>query len=252
MTDDQVARYDRQIRLPGFGPEGQQRLASAQVLIVGLGGLGSPVAMYLAAAGVGHLIIADFDAVDASNLPRQILHANDCIGRPKVDSAHRMLTALNPEVRIETIKSSLHRTNLPGLASRVDLVIDASDNFGTRFLVNEACHAAAVPLVSGAAIRTEGQVTVFSGRPGGPCYQCLYPRDIGTDETCAVQGVLGPMVGIIGCIQATEAIKILVGLGEPLYGRLLLLDALTMTWRQIRLTADPACAICGDRQSPSG
>lgn len=251
IPDDQLARYDRQIRLPGFGLEGQHRLAAARALIVGLGGLGSPVAMYLAAAGVGHLVIADFDAVDASNLPRQILHTNDQIGQPKVDSAHRMLTALNPDVRIETIKGSLHPANLPALVSRVDLVIDASDNFGTRFMVNEACHGAAVPLVSGAAIRTEGQVTVFSGRPGGPCYQCLYPREIGTDESCAVQGVLGPMVGVIGCIQATEAIKILVGLGEPLYGRLLLLDALTMTWRQIRLTADPACPICGDRPTPT-
>ena len=244
MTDDQLLRYSRQIMLPAFGIEGQQRLLDARVLIVGLGGLGSPVAMYLAAAGVGTLVLADFDAVDLSNLQRQILHTTDRIGMTKVDSALRALTALNPEVRLEAIKGSLSDTNLGTIVAGVDLVVDACDNFPTRFAVNAACFAARVPLVSGAAIRTEGQVAVFSGQPGGPCYQCLYPRDGGLDETCSANGVLAPLVGIIGSIQATEAIKLLAGLGEPLVGRLLLLDALTMEWRTLRLPPDPACPIC--------
>ena len=244
MTDDQLLRYSRQIMLPAFGIDGQQRLLDARVLIVGLGGLGSPVAMYLAAAGVGTLVLADFDAVDLSNLQRQILHTTDRIGMTKVDSALRALTALNPQVRLEAIKGSLNDTNLGTIVAAVDLVVDACDNFPTRFAVNAACAAARVPLVSGAAIRTEGQVAVFSGQPGGPCYQCLYPRDGGLDETCSANGVLAPLVGIIGSIQATEAIKLLAGLGEPLVGRLLLLDALTMEWRTLRLPPDPACPIC--------
>jgi adenylyltransferase/sulfurtransferase len=200
--------------------------------------------MYLAAAGVGTLVLADFDAVDLSNLQRQILHTTDRIGMTKVDSALRALSALNPQVRLEAIKGSLSDTNLGTIVAGVDLVVDACDNFPTRFAVNAACAAARVPLVSGAAIRTEGQVAVFSGQPGGPCYQCLYPRDGGLDETCSANGVLAPLVGIIGSIQATEAIKLLAGLGEPLVGRLLLLDALTMEWRTLRLPPDPACPIC--------
>jgi molybdopterin-synthase adenylyltransferase len=245
VTDDQLLRYSRQIMLPAFGVEGQQRLLDARVLIVGLGGLGSPVAMYLAAAGVGTLILADFDAVDLSNLQRQLLHTSERIGMTKVDSAVRTLTAINPEVRLEAIKGSLTDANLDQVVAATDLVVDASDNFATRFAVNAACFAARVPLVSGAAIRTEGQVAVFSGQPGGPCYQCLYPRDGGIDETCSANGILAPVVGIIGSIQATEAIKILTGLGEPLGGRLLLLDALAMEWRTVRLRADPHCPICG-------
>jgi molybdopterin-synthase adenylyltransferase len=244
MTDDQLLRYSRQILLPTFGVEGQQRLLDARVLVVGLGGLGSPVAMYLAAAGVGSLILADFDAVDLSNLQRQLLHTSDRIGMTKVDSAVRTLTAINPEVHLDAIKGSLTQANLAQVVAGVDLVVDACDNFATRFAVNAACCAARIPLVSGAAIRTEGQVTVFSGQAGGPCYQCLYPRDGGIDETCSANGVLAPIVGIIGSIQATEVIKVLAGLGEPLYGRLLLLDALAMEVRTIRLRADPACPIC--------
>jgi len=244
MTDDQLLRYSRQILLPAFGVEGQQRLLDARVLIVGLGGLGSPVAMYLAAAGIGTLVLADFDAVDLSNLQRQLLHTSERIGMTKVDSAIRTLTAINPEVHLEGIKGSLTEANLGQVVAGVDLVVDACDNFATRFAVNAACFAARVPLVSGAAIRTEGQVAVFSGQPGGPCYQCLYPRDAGMDETCSANGVLAPVVGIIGSIQATEAIKVLAGLGEPLYGRLLLLDALAMEWRAVRLPADPHCPIC--------
>ncbi len=244
MDDQQLLRYSRQIMLPGFGIEAQRRLLEARVLIVGLGGLGSPVAMYLAAAGVGTLLLADFDAVDLSNLQRQILHNTDRIGQTKVDSAIATLSALNPECRLEPIKGSLDATRLASLASRVDLIVDASDNFATRFAVNAACFQAGIPLVSGAAIRLEGQVTVFTGQRGGPCYQCLYANHGSTDETCTANGVLAPLVGIIGSIQATEAIKVLTGLGETLAGRLLLLDAATMDWRSIRLPADPACPIC--------
>lgn len=245
MNDAQLLRYSRQILLPGFGIEGQERLRAASVLVVGLGGLGSPVAMYLAAAGVGRLVLADFDAVDLSNLQRQLLHTTERIGMPKADSARIALAALNPEVRIETVKRSLTEETLPDLVAKVDLVVDGSDNFATRFAVNAACVAAGRPLVSGAAIRMEGQVATFSGQRGGPCYQCLYPRDLGLDETCSTNGVLAPLVGIIGSIQATEAIKVLTGLGEPLCGRLLLLDAAAMEWRSLRLSADPACPICG-------
>lgn len=245
MNDSELLRYSRQIMLPGFGIEGQERLRAASVLVVGLGGLGSPVAMYLAAAGVGRLVLADFDAVDLSNLQRQLLHTTERIGMPKADSARIALSALNPEVRIETVKRSLTEETLPDLVAKVDLVVDGSDNFATRFAVNAACFKARRPLVSGAAIRLEGQVATYSGQPGGPCYQCLYPRYGSLDETCSANGILAPVVGIIGCIQATEAIKVLTGTGEPLFGRLLLLDAAAMEWRSLRLSADPACPICG-------
>ncbi|MGE5155245.1 MAG: HesA/MoeB/ThiF family protein [Bdellovibrio bacteriovorus] len=245
MDDAELLRYSRQIMLPGFGIEGQERLRAASVLVVGLGGLGSPVAMYLAAAGVGRLVLADFDAVDLSNLQRQILHSTERIGLPKADSARLTLVALNPGVELITVKRSLTEDTLPDLVAQVDLVVDGSDNFATRFAVNAACFKVGRPLVSGAAIRTEGQVATFSGKPGGPCYQCLYPRDGGLDETCSTTGVLAPVVGIIGSIQATEAIKVLTGLGEPLLGRLLLLDAAAMEWRGLRLSADPSCPICG-------
>lgn len=245
MNDDQLLRYSRQILLPAFGIEGQERLRASRVLVVGLGGLGSPVAMYLAAAGVGRLVLADFDAVDLSNLQRQILHTTDRLGLPKADSARIALAALNPEVELIAVKRSLSEETLPDLVAGVDLVVDGSDNFATRFAVNAACVAAGKPLVSGAAIRMEGQVAVFSGKRGGPCYQCLYSRDGEIDETCTANGVLAPVVGIVGSIQATEAIKVLTGLGEPLMGRLLLLDAATMEWRSLRIPADPKCPICG-------
>jgi molybdopterin-synthase adenylyltransferase len=247
MTDDQLLRYSRQILLPQLGIDGQERLRAASVLVVGLGGLGSPVAMYLAAAGVGRLFLADFDAVDLSNLQRQILHGSDRIGRPKADSAIATLSALNPEVELIAVKPSLTPERLAELVPQVDLVADCCDNFSTRFAVNAASFAAGVPLVSGAAIRLEGQVTAFSGRPGGPCYRCLYPDDGSVDETCSANGILAPVVGIIGSIQATEAIKILTGIGTPLCGRLLLLDAAAMEWRSIRLPADPACPVCASR-----
>jgi len=247
VYDEQSVRYSRQILLPGFGVEGQQRLLDARVLIVGLGGLGSPVAMYLAAAGVGKLLLADFDAVDLSNLQRQLLHGDADIGRTKVDSAIGRLQSINPGIALEPIKGSLNADRLAELRGRVDLVVDCCDNFATRFAVNAACVAHRIPLVSGAAIRTEGQVCVFSGQPGDPCYHCLYPGQGQIEETCERNGVLAPLVGIIGSVQATEAIKVLTGLGEPLFGRLLLLDALRMEWRSIRLPADPACPVCSGR-----
>jgi adenylyltransferase/sulfurtransferase len=252
MDDQQLLRYSRQIMLPGFGIEGQERLRAASVLVVGLGGLGSPVAMYLAAAGVGRLLLADFDAVDLSNLQRQILHTTERIGLPKAESARLALAALNPDVDLVTVKRSLTEDTLPALIETVDLVVDCSDNFATRFAVNAACFRVGRPLVSGAAIRLEGQVASFSGQCGGPCYQCLYPRDGGLDETCSANGILAPLVGIIGSVQATEAIKILSGIGEPLLGRLLLLDAAAMEWRALRLTADPACPICSVSHRAAG
>ena len=244
MNDSQLLRYSRQILLPSFGTEGQQRLLDASVLIVGVGGLGSPVAMYLAAAGVGHLVLADFDAVDLSNLQRQIAHTTERIGRPKVDSARLAIQALNPDVKVAAIKQPLTAETLPPILDGVDLVVDCCDNFETRFAVNAACRARGRPLVSGAAIRMEGQVICFEGKGPGPCYQCLYPRDGGIDETCSANGVLAPLVGIVGSVQATEAIKILTHVGEPLFGRLLLLDAATMEWRSVRVPADPGCPIC--------
>jgi adenylyltransferase/sulfurtransferase len=247
MSPEELTRYSRQILLPGFAEAGQERLKRARALIVGLGGLGSPVAMYLAAAGVGRLLLADFDAVDLSNLQRQILHNSERIGWTKVDSAIATLRALNPHIELVPIKRSLSPALLAETADEVDLIVDASDNFQTRYAVNTACVTAGIPLVSGAAIRAEGQVAVFTGRPGNPCYQCLYPNEGQEGERCAREGVLAPLVGIIGSIQATEAIKILSGYGEPLYSKLLLLDAQTMASRTLSIPADPACPICYKR-----
>ncbi|KRT53830.1 HesA/MoeB/ThiF family protein [endosymbiont of Ridgeia piscesae] len=246
MNDDQLLRYSRQIMLPSIGIEGQQRLLESRVLLVGLGGLGSPVALYLAAAGVGQLVLSDFDKVDLSNLQRQIAHTTDAIGELKVESARRALLALNPEIQIETIDRILQEQELVLEVQKADLVIDASDNFATRFAINSACQCHATPLVSGAAIRMEGQVSAFSGQPGGPCYRCLYPEEGQVADTCSENGVLAPLVGIIGSIQATEAIKILTGAGTPLFGQLLILDALHMQWRSLKLKPDPRCPVCGD------
>ena len=245
MNDQQLLRYRRQIMLPAIGIEGQERLLASRVLIIGLGGLGSPVAMYLAAAGVATLVLVDFDRVDLSNLQRQIAHTNGRVGQPKVASAKETLQALNPECRIETIDQMLEGKALAAEVAKADLVIDCCDNFATRFAINATCVVARTPLVSGAAIRMEGQVSVFSGQPGGPCYRCLYDDEGSEDQTCSENGVLAPLVGIIGSVQATEAIKVLTGVGEPLNGRLLLLDALQMEWRTLRLKADPNCPVCG-------
>lgn len=249
MNDDQLLRYSRQIMLPAIDFEGQERLLQSRVLIIGMGGLGSPIALYLAAAGVGQLVLADFDKVDLTNLQRQIIHTTDDIGVLKVESARNSLLAINPDCRVETISWLMEEEELAAQVAQADLVIDGSDNFTTRFMINDACVAAQTPLVSGAAIRTEGQVSVFSGKPGEPCYRCLYGAGGKLDETCSENGVLAPVVGIIGSIQATEAIKVLTGAGEPLTGRLLLLDALEMEWRTLKLKADPACTTCGKNRS---
>lgn len=248
MTPEEQTRYSRQTLLPGFGDKAQARLAQSRVLVAGLGGLGSPVAMYLAAAGVGRLLLADFDAVDLSNLQRQLLHTSDRIGWTKVDSAIATLGALNPHCDLVPIKRSLSPALLGQLAAEVDLVVDASDNFQTRFAINATCVAAGIPLVSGAAIRAEGQVAVFLAGPGNPCYQCLYPDDGAAEESCTREGVLAPVVGIIGSIQATEALKVLTGYGQPLYSRLLLLDAQSMAFRTLAIPADPACPVCAIRR----
>ena len=245
MNDEQLLRYSRQINLPAIDIAGQERLLQSRVLIVGLGGLGSPAALYLAAAGVGTLVVADFDAVDLTNLQRQILHTTDRLGMAKVDSAIQALGALNPDVQVEGYRGLIDAECLPGLLEGVDAVVDACDNFATRYAVNAACQRHQIPLVSGAAIRAEGQVTVFPGTPGGPCYQCLYPRAGQTDQTCSNNGVLSPLVGIVGAIQATETLKVLTGAGRTLAGRLLLIDAMTLEFRTLSLPADPACPICG-------
>jgi molybdopterin/thiamine biosynthesis adenylyltransferase len=245
MNDDDLLRYSRQIMLPSIGIEGQERLLDSHVLIIGLGGLGSPVAMYLSAAGVGRMTLVDFDKVDLSNLQRQIAHTTESIGTAKVESARSSALQINPGCRIETINHLLDETELNAQVEKADLVLDCSDNFNTRFAINDACVAAGKPLVSGAAIRLEGQVSVFSGKAGDPCYRCLYGIMGDIEETCAENGVLAPVVGIIGCIQATEAIKVLTGAGTSLNGRLLILDALHMDWRSLKLKADPNCPVCG-------
>jgi len=215
------------------------------VLIVGLGGLGSPVAMYLAAAGVGHLIFADFDVVELSNLQRQIAHTSNNIGDLKTHSAKANCLALNPDVKIDTIDEVLDENTLKTIVPKCDLIIEGSDNFPTRFAVNEACVKNKVPLVSGAAIRFDGQVAVFKGHESdAPCYRCLYSTESESAETCAQTGVLSPLVGIIGTVQAAEAIKILANFGNPLTGRLLLLDGLNMEWTQITLNKNPNCPVC--------
>lgn len=250
MNDEQLLRYSRQIMLPQVDIVGQQRLLDSRVLIVGMGGLGSPVAMYLAAAGVGQLVLADFDTVDLSNLQRQILHGSDDIGRPKVESARDSLQVLNPEARVSTLNERLEGAALAAQIQAVDLVVDATDNFATRFMLNDACVAARRPLVSGAAIRMEGQVSVFHNeRNDSPCYRCLYRDEGERVQTCSENGVLAPVVGIIGAVQATEALKVLLGIGDTLGGRLLLLDAMTMEWRSLKLHKDSACPACGAHQT---
>ena len=246
MDDQQLLRYSRQILLAQVDIAGQQRLLDSRVLIVGLGGLGAPVALYLAAAGVGELHLADHDSVDLSNLQRQIIHAQADIGRPKVQSAAQRLQALNPTIRVLTHALALADQSLHEAVAGVDLVLDCSDNFATRQAVNAACVAARIPLVSGAAIRLEGQLSVFDSRQAdSPCYQCLYGAGDDVALSCSEAGVLGPLVGLVGSLQALEAIKLLAGFGEPLIGRLLLIDALGSRFREMRVRRDPACSCCG-------
>jgi adenylyltransferase/sulfurtransferase len=245
MDDERLLRYSRQILLPEIGIEGQERLAAASALVIGLGGLGSPVAMYLAAAGIGRLELVDDDRVDLSNLQRQILHGNDAVGEAKTTSAQRTLARLNPDTRIDLRRERLEPAALAEAGGRADVVLDCSDNFATRFAINAACRDRGRALVSGAAIRWEGQVSVFAGRAGAPCYRCLYDTEGREDESCSNNGVVAPVVGIIGSVQALEAVKLLCGVGESLDGRLLLLDGLRMRWRELRLKPDPACPVCG-------
>lgn len=245
MDDELLTRYSRHILLPQVGLEGQRKLLAARVLIVGMGGLGSPLAMYLAASGVGHLAIADFDCVELSNLQRQIIHRTGDIGRAKVDSARTTLLGLNPLIDVTTLPERMANDVLREQIALADVVADASDNFATRFALNAACVIAGKPLVSGAAIRMEGQVTVFrADLADSPCYRCLYPEQGENRENCSQLGVLAPLLGIIGSVQATEVIKILLGIGETLQGRVLHLDALRMEWRSLRLRKDPACPVC--------
>ncbi len=248
MDDQQLLRYSRHIMLPELDLDGQEALLNAKVLIVGVGGLGSPVAMYLAASGVGSLWLADHDEVDLSNLQRQIAHTTGRVGQAKVESAAQALRALNPETRITPVYEKLDGDRLQQLVNEVDLVVDATDNFGVRYAINAACVRAKTPLVSGAAIRLEGQVTVFDSRQeNSPCYRCLY--DVQEDEqlNCANSGVLAPLVGVIGSMQALEAIKVLAGVGQSLAGRLLLFDATRSEWRELKLPRDPDCPVCGSR-----
>jgi adenylyltransferase/sulfurtransferase len=246
MQDNQLLRYSRQIMLPQVDIEGQQKLLDSRVLIIGLGGLGSPAAMYLAAAGIGQLILNDFDQVDLSNLQRQIAHDTDNLGLSKVESAKHTLLRMNPEIQIETIGHQLVDKELEQEIAASDVVLDCTDNFATRFAVNRACVKTKTPLVSGAVIRFEGQITVFTpGYDDSPCYNCLYPDQGELEETCVRNGVIAPLPGIIGSMQALEAIKLIVGIGQSLRGRLLLFDALTMEWNRMSLRKNPACPTCG-------
>ncbi len=249
MNDDQLLRYSRHILLNEIGVEGQQRLREANVLVIGAGGLGSPAAFYLASAGVGALTLVDGDRVDLTNLQRQILHTTDRIGMPKSESGRIALAAINPDVRISTVDRRVDAAALDELVSRANLVLDCSDNFETRHAVNSACVKRVRPLVSGAAVRFDGQIAAFDVREeDSPCYACLFPPGDGEDELCSVMGVFAPVTGIIGTVQAAEALKLAAGVGQSLVGRLLMLDALTMQWHSVRVPRDPDCPVCGDRQ----
>jgi len=246
MNDQQLLRYSRQIMLPQIDIAGQQKLLTAKVLIVGAGGLGSPAAMYLAAAGVGQLSIYDDDQVDLTNLQRQIAHHTPDIGMDKVISTLNTLKKINPEVKVLASKARLQGEALLNEVFAADVVLDCSDNFTTRFAVNQACVVAKTPLVSGAAIRFEGQVSVFTpGVNNSPCYNCLYQSEGEELQNCARNGVIAPITGIVGSIQALEAMKLLMQVGEVLVGRLLLLDGLTMEWQTMRLKKNPQCPTCG-------
>jgi len=249
MNDEQLLRYSRHILLPQLGIEGQEKLRAAHALIVGAGGLGSPAALYLASGGIGTLTLCDHDAVDLTNLQRQIVHRVDSIGTPKAESARRTLATINPEVKVNTVIERVAGARLESLVSGADVVLDCSDNFATRHALNRACVAHRKPLVSGASVRFDGQIAVFDLRdPRAPCYHCLFPESgENEDMRCAVMGVFAPLVGVIGAMQAAEALKLVAGIGETLSGRLLLFDALTMEWRTVRLARDPACTMCGQR-----
>lgn len=245
MKDDELLRYARHIMLPEIDIDGQERLLAATVLVIGLGGLGSPVSIYLAASGVGELTLADFDAVDLSNLQRQIVHTTDSIGAQKTESARRSLEAINPETRIRTISEKLNLERLEQEVEAADVVVDCTDNFEVRYAINDAALKTKTPLVSGAAIRLEGQLMVVDPRVSdAPCYRCLYQDASEAQLNCAETGILAPVVGVIGTLQALETIKLIVGIGEPLVGHLLVFDAKYMEWRKLKLPKNPSCEAC--------
>jgi adenylyltransferase/sulfurtransferase len=247
LTQDELVRYSRHLTLEEIGVEGQEKLKAARVLCIGAGGLGSPAALYLTAAGVGTIGLVEFDVVDETNLQRQVLYATRVVGRPKIEAARERLTGMNPHVAIETHAATLCAANALSLISAYDLVLDGTDNFTARYLVNDACVLAGKPNAYGSISRFEGQASVFAA-PGGPCYRCLHPEppSPGLVPSCAEAGVLGVLPGIIGTIQATEAIKLITGIGEPLIGRFIVYDALRMRFRELKLPRDPQCAACGD------
>src|SRR5262245_42481714 len=246
LAPDEILRYSRHLILPDVGVEGQRRLKAARVLVVGVGGLGSPLALYLAAAGVGTLGLVDFDAVDLTNLQRQILHGTGDVGRPKLASARERIADTNPHVQLESYETRLTSANALEILRGYDLVVDGTDNFATRYLVNDACVLLGIPNVYGSIFRFEGQASVFATAEG-PCYRCLYrePPPPGLVPSCAEGGVLGVLPGLIGVIQANEAIKLILGIGEPLIGRFLIYDALKMRFRELKLRKDPECPVCG-------
>ncbi|GGX90946.1 molybdopterin-synthase adenylyltransferase MoeB [Massilia dura] len=247
MNDEQLLRYSRHILLDEIGIEGQQKLLAARVLVIGAGGLGSPAVLYLASAGVGHLTIVDDDDVDLTNLQRQIAHTTARVGRPKALSASEAVAAINPDVRVTALIERVDDARLAELAAASDVVLDCTDNFATRHAVNRACVAARVPLVSGAVIRFDGQVSVFDPRgEDAPCYSCLFPQDQAfEDVACSTMGVFAPLVGVVGAMQAAEALKIVMGVGTSLAGRLLLLDGLRMEWTSIGVGRNAGCPVCG-------
>jgi molybdopterin/thiamine biosynthesis adenylyltransferase len=252
MTDQELLRYSRHILLNEIGVEGQERLRAASMLIVGAGGLGSPAAFYLASAGVARITLVDGDNVDLTNLQRQILHTTDRIGLPKAQSGKSALAAINSDVEVMALTVRADEPALMELVGEATVVLDCSDNFATRHALNRACVAHRKPLVSGAAIRFDGQVAVFDRRrQDSPCYACLFPPGDGDDELCAVMGVFAPLTGVIGTMQAAEALKLAAGIGESLDGRLLMLDALAMRWHSVTVRRDPACPVCAAPGAPA-
>jgi adenylyltransferase/sulfurtransferase len=251
FTEEQIKRYARHIILPEVGGKGQEKLLNSKVLVIGAGGLGSPAILYLAAAGVGTIGIVDFDVVDLSNLQRQIIHNTERVGAPKVESARKTVEMLNPDVKVITYNTRISKENIMDIIKNYDVVLDGTDNFPTRFLINDACYFAGKPLVSAAMLRFEGQVSVFDFRnkEKSPCYRCLFPEPPppGLVPSCQEAGILGSIGGIMGCIQATEAIKLILGIGEPLVGKLLIMDALSMEFRKVKLRKDPNCPLCGEK-----
>ena len=246
MNDHELLRYSKQIMLPQIDIEGQQKINDSKMLIIGMGGLGSPTALYLAAAGVGHIVIADFDQVELSNLQRQIIHSTSDIGDDKVNSAKAKLLELNPNITVTVANEIMHSDNLASLIKDVDIVLDGTDNFESRFEINKACVECHKPLISAAVIRFEGQISVFKGyEVDQPCYQCLYSEQGDGRESCVENGVLAPVAGLVGTIQALQAIKVLLGIGEQLCGELLLIDGLDLSFRKVKIAKDSECSICG-------